>query len=448
MTKSVTSHCIFDEFDVMFYSMRWIISLLFFFWSSLLTAEVLDVNRILRLEIHSSINPATYNYLKNAFAEAKKQDCDLVLIRLNTPGGLISTTKDILSLFGESDVPIVVWVGPSGATATSAGAIIASAAHILLMSEGTGMGAATPVQMGKDVPKDARKKAISDLVTLTQSLARSRGRNSQGLGEMISAAKSFGPQQALKKGFIDGIVNTEKELLNYLGGRDFILKGNKKTVAMKEFQLISFDMDWGQRLLNILAHPSLAYILFLLGAALIYLEFQAPGGLVAGAMGVLSLILAAIGFQVLPLNFGALGLIIASLIFFIMEIYVVSYGALSFVGLGALLTGSLFLFRTDNSYLELSQGVIFGAIGTIVLFLIFVAMVMLKTHKYIGKKRFNGAVGKSGKICDLLEKNDEYYIYQVKIGGELWRAETKNPRKPGEFCKILDQDNENMLLKI
>ena len=433
--------------------MKWVISLFLFFllpWSSLSAlsaAETLEVNRILSLEVRSSINPATYNYLKNALEEAEKQSCDLVLIRINTPGGLISVTKDILSLFGESDIPIVVWVTPSGATATSAGAIIANAAHILLMSDGTSMGAATPVQMEGDVAKDARKKAISDLVALTQSLAQSRGRNPQGLGKMISEAKSFDARQALKKGFIDGIVNTEEELGTYLNGRSFILKGDKKAIAIKDIQTVSFGMDWGQRLLNILAHPSLAYILFLLGAALIYLEFQAPGGFVAGAIGVLSLILSAIGFQVLPLNFGALGLIVASLVFFIMEIYIVSYGALSLVGIGALLTGSLFLFRTDNSYLELSRGVVYGAVGTIVFFLVFISVVMLKTHKYIGKKKFNGAVGKSGKIVALLEKNDEYYVYQIKVGGELWKGQTKNPRELGEFCKILEQNQEDMLLK-
>ena len=428
--------------------MKWLVGFFFLLWTFSLPAEVVEVNRILRLEINSSINPATYDYLKNAILEAEKRDCDLILLRLNTPGGLISTTKDILTVLGESDIPVAVWVAPAGATATSAGAIIASGAHILLMSEGTGMGAATPVQMGQDVPKDARKKAISDLVALTQSLTEARGRNSQGLGEMISMGKSFSSQEALKKGFINGIANNEEELREHLDGKDFILKGTKKTISLKSFQFVSFGMDWGQGLLNILAHPSLAYILFLLGAALIYLEFQAPGGLIAGSGGVLSLILAGIGFQVLPLNFGALGLMIASLVFFIMEMYITSYGILSLIGLGALVSGSLFLFRTDDSYLELSQGVIWGSAGAIVLFLLFVATVMLKTHKYIGKKSFNSVVGKQGMICTLLQKSDECYIYQVKIGGELWRAEAKTHRELGEVCKILDQDRENMLLKI
>ena len=428
--------------------MKRLIAFLLFFWTSLWAAETVVVDRILRLEIRSSINPATYNYVKNALTEAKRQDCGLVLIRLNTPGGLISTTKDILSLFGESDVPIAVWVAPAGATATSAGAIIASGAHILLMSEGTGMGAATPVQMGQDVPKDARKKAISDLVTLTQSLSQARGRNAKGLGEMISNAKSFSSGEALKKGFIDGVVNNEGELREYLEGKGFVLKGDKKTLSLRNFQFIHFQMDWGQKLLNILAHPSLAYILFLMGAALVYLEFQAPGGFLAGSAGAVSLILAAIGFQVLPLNFGALGLMLASLIFFIMEIYVMSYGALSVMGLASLVTGSLFLFRTDNSYLELSQGLIFSSVGMIIVFLLFVSIVMLKTHKYIGKTKFNSVVGKRGKICALLEENDECTIYQVKIGGELWKAESKSSWKPGDICKVLAQDNENMLLKI
>ena len=404
---------------------------------------------IVELEINSSINPATYNYLSSALEDAKKSNHDLLLIRLNTPGGLISTTKDILSLFGESNIPILVWVTPSGATATSAGSIIASGAHILLMSDGTGMGAATPVQMGKDIPQDARKKAISDLVTLTESLNQARGRNSKGFGEVISQAKSFGPEQALKKGFIDGIVNNKKELRQYLDGKSFILKGEKRTIALNQnVQFVAFNMDWGQSLLNILAHPSFAYILFLIGAALLYLEFQAPGGFIAGSLGVLSLLLAGIGFQVLPLNFGALGLMLIALIFFVMEIYIVSYGALSLAGLGALLAGSLFLFRTDDSYLELSREVIFSGVGAILIFVALIAAVMLKTHKYIGKKDYNGLVGKRGKIDNLLEKTDEGFIYQVKVGGELWRAKSTVSLQEGDFCKIVEQDNENMLLKI
>ena len=424
---------------------------LLLFWPGISSGETntTNVQSIMELKVHSSINPATYNYFNSALEEAKKKNYDLILIRLNTPGGLISTTKDILSLFGESDIPILVWVTPSGATATSAGAIIASGAHILLMSEGTGMGAATPVQMGQDVPQDARKKAISDLVTLTESLTQARGRNPKGFGEVISQAKSFSPEQALKKGFIDGIVNNKDELRQHLGGKSFILKGEKRTFALGEnVQFVSFGMDWGQSLLNILAHPSFAYILFLMGAALLYLEFQAPGGFIAGSLGVLSLILAGIGFQVLPLNFGALGLMLVSLVLFIMEIYIVSYGVLSLAGMGALLAGSLFLFRTDDSYLELSQGVIFSGVGAVFVFLSVVAWVMLKTHKYIGKKNYNSLVGKRGKIAQLMTKTDEGYLYQVKVGGEIWTAESTVSLELGDFCKIVEQDNENMLLKI
>ena len=409
--------------------------------------DTIEIKKILRLEIDSSINPATYDYIKSGMQEAKEKECDLILIRLSTPGGLISTTKDILKLIGESAIPVGVWVAPAGASATSAGAIIASAAHVLLMSEGSNMGAATPVMMGKNTPKDLRQKGINDLSALIQSLAEAHGRNPKGLEDMISEAHSFAAREAMEEKFIDAIVNTEKELLKHLQGRKVTIKGKKMALKVINPHFIPFKMDLGQSLLNIFANPSLAYILFLLGAALIYLEFQAPGGFIAGAVGVFSLILSGIGFQVLPLNFGAIGLIIASFILFIMEIFVPSFGVLSLLGVVSLVTGSLFLFRTENSYLELGHEVIFSAVGAIVIFVLLITIVVMKTHKNIGRKNFNDLVGKLGVVCKSMGPSvGGKFLYQVKAGGEIWQAQSDSKLEEGASCKVVEQDQENMLL--
>ncbi|OUR97192.1 hypothetical protein A9Q84_12765 [Halobacteriovorax marinus] len=412
----------------------------FNFFSSVIASE-LQINKILNLEIEAPIGPATYNYLKVGFEKANTLQSDLILIELNTPGGLVSTTKKILTLIGESKIPVAIWIRPEGASATSAGAIIASAAHILFMSEGTNIGAATPIQMSGELEKgDLRNKAINDLKALIQSLAMSRNRNAPLFGEMIEKARSFESQNALKENLIDAIVNTEEELQQNLNNREIKILGKKVTLKVKKIEFDKYEMDLGQKLLNILANPNTAYILFLIGAALFYLEFQTPGGFIAGSMGAFCLVLAAIGFQVLPLNFGALALIGLSFILFILEIYITSYGLITLAALGSFVSGSLFLYRTEDGYISISQNVIISATSSLVLFLFFIFFFILRDHKNIGKKYFNSQIGHHAKIVNFLEHDGEFYIYQVKIGGEIWSFQSSHELKIGDEVEIKNQD--------
>ena len=274
-------------------------------------ARPYPVERIAHLKIKGSINPATLSYLKSSFRRASSPEggADMVAIELNTPGGLVTTTKDIIALFGESSLPVVVWVRPSGASATSAGAIIASAAHFLFMGRGTNIGAATPVALGKgmDASSDQRKKAVNDLAALVESLSGLHKRNPAPFRQMIEQASSFSSQKALEQRLIDGLADEKEELGRKLHQQRFTLKGQSFVLSLEDPQWIDYPMDLGQTILNTLANPSTAYILFLLGLALLYLELQAPGGLIAGGIGALSLIMAAISFQVLPVSWGAPG---------------------------------------------------------------------------------------------------------------------------------------------
>ncbi len=414
---------------------------------SLLQAK--PVYKILSLQIESSINPATFNYIKTGLEKARQENADLMVIKLRTPGGLVSTTKDILSLIGQSEIPIAVWVTPEGSSATSAGAILASGAHILIMSEGTNIGAATPVEMSGDLKsKDIRSKAINDLVALVQSLAETRKRNASLFVEMIQSANSFGAKEAQEKKLIDGIVNNYEEFTKFLHERQIHLGGRDITLEVPSTpEIVHYEMDSGQHLLNILANPNLAYILFLIGAALVYLEFQAPGGLVAGSLGTVCIVLAGIGFQVLPLNFGALGLIILAFILFIIEMFVISYGLLTILGMTSMIFGSLFLYRTDDSYLSLSTPTLFASIGAVAVFLGLIVYIMVRERKNIGTTKFNAIVGKKAKIIALEgEIGDGIHSYQVQVGGELWKASSKILYKLGDFCVI--QDREDLVLKI
>ena len=427
--------------------MRSIIIILFWLFS--LSVQALDVERVLELEVHSTINPATYNYLQEGFKKAQKEQAELILIKLNTPGGLVNTTKDILELFGRSQIPVAVWIYPEGGSATSAGAIICSGAHFIFMSPGSNIGAATPIQMSGDIKEtDLRKKAINDLVALVESLAKARGKNPKHFAEMVTDAKSFEALSAQKMGIVDHVVSNEKELYQYLNGQSVVVSGQKLELRIDKPQVIKFEMDLGQKLLNIFANPNLTYILFLIGAALVYFELQAPGGFIAGALGVFALILAGIGFQVLPLNFGALALLVIAFVMFILEVYVTSFGILSLIGIAALVTGSLFLFRTDESYIEVSSGIIWGASLGIGLFMAFLALFLLKDMR--NKKRetgFNTLRGKPALVMSV-EKHGDHYLYQVKVGGEIWRAFSQNEYQEGDEIDVISEDLDKKTLNI
>lgn len=403
------------------------------------------VDRILRLEINSSINPATLNYLQAGFKHAASEDYQALLVIMNTPGGLVSTTKEILTLFGASDIPVIIWIRPEGASATSAGAIIAAGAHILFMSDGTNIGAATPIEISGDIKQeDARSKAVNDLVALVQSLAETRGRNAKLFGEMIEKASSFKSQEAAENKLTDGTINTVAELKKSLHNRVIKIKGKKFKIQSNEPLIESFDMDLGQKLLDILANPSTAYILFILGAGLIYLELQTAGGFIAGGIGAVCLLLAGIGFQILPLNFGALGLIVLAFALLVMEIYVTSYGILTLAGVASLVTGSLFLFRTDDAYLHLSTTVIFSTVGAILTFVGLIVWVIIRDRSSKHEVAFNNSVGHKATILAMLEPG----IYQVKVNGEVWRAKGATTYQIGDHVMIETQDDSKMELTI
>ncbi len=417
-------------------------------------AQPYPVERIAHFKVKGSINPATLSYLRSSFERATMpaEEIDLIVIELNTPGGLVSTTKEIMTLFGESPVPVGVWVRPSGASATSAGAIIASAAHFLFMARGTNIGAATPVAMGggMDASSDHRKKAVNDLAALVDSLAQVHQRNPRPFRQMIEEASSFSSQEALEQRLIDGLADDTSELEQLLGQRQLQFRGRNLKMSIDPSarpEWVEFSMDLGQKILNTLANPSTAYILFLLGLGLLYLEFQAPGGLIAGGLGALSLIVAAISFQVLPLNWGALGLIVLSFVLLAMEMAVTSYGILSLGGLTSLAIGSLFLFRTDDAYLQFSTAMLASVIAVLAIFAGLVAWVFLRERDKIGGEEFNSLVGLNALVIEEVSSGGgDWFYYQVKVGGEIWKAKSKRPLARGDFARVEGREEKHMVL--
>lgn len=407
-------------------------------------ATPIEIKEISLLSVNSAITPATYDYLKHNFETLP--ETSLIVLRLNTPGGLVTTTKDIITMVGRKKRPFVVWITPEGASASSAGAIIASAAHFIFMSPGTNMGAATPVGLGEDIKEsDGRKKALNDLTAMVRSLSSSRGRPTEPFEKMITNAESYTAKEALKLGIIDGIISSEQQMLNFFGVKKISIDGAERTITAKDTTFRIYEPSTGQKILEVLANPSTAYILFLIGVALIYFEFQAPGGFIAGAVGLCFLILSGISFQVLPLDWGSMGLMIAGIFLLILEVFVVSYGILSIAGLIAFIMGSLFLFHGETGYISVQYPVIFSALGGVALALGLIVWYIYKEEKKQKKADdFFLPIGAQGHVLTVLSSG----VYQVKVRGEIWRAFSDEELKLNEVVEVSEVDGKNLSIKI
>ncbi len=408
------------------------------------TATPLEIRELSLLTVNSAITPATFDYLKQNFETLPATS--LIVLRLNTPGGLVSTTKDIITLVGRRGRPFVVWITPEGASASSAGAIIASAAHFIFMSPGTNLGAATPVGLGGDINDgDGRRKALSDLKALVRSLSTSRGRPAAPFEKMISDASAFTADEARALRIIDGVVSSEKDLLSLVDGKTVVLDGVPRTIVVAAPDVKTYDPSTGQKILAVLADPSTAYILFLLGVALIYFEFQAPGGFVAGSVGLCFLILSGISFQVLPLDWGSLGLIATGIFLLILELFVISYGILSIAGLAALVAGSLFLFHGDTGYISVEYTVIFSALAGAILGIGGIVWYLYREEKQRSKiDDFFLPVGARGFVLTKLSGQE----YQVRVRGEIWRAFADEELSVSDPIAVTEVDPRGLLIKI
>jgi len=406
-------------------------------------AEDYVVKNIKVLTVDSAITPATYDYFKQTFRGGSSNEA--ILIELNTPGGLVSTTKDIITLIGNSDSPVIVWITPEGAYASSAGAIVASAAHLIFMSPGTNMGAATPIGLGGDIQEsDGRKKALNDLSAMVRSLSEERSRNPKPFEEMIREAKSFTDKEAIKLKFIDGVSSSRKDLISKLEGKSIRVKGKEMTLKLDSPQVLEAAPNIGQSILAVLANPELAYLLFLLGVALIYFEFQAPGGFVAGTIGFTLLILAAMSFQVLPLHWGSLGFIILGVGLLILEIFVVSYGLLTLAGLAVFILGSLFLFKGDEGFISIEYPVLLSTLAGVTVSVGLIAWYLIKDAK---KQKLNPSfflpVGVQGVVVKV-----QGLTGMIKVRGELWKYKSEEEFSPGDKAEVIEAETENLVVKI
>lgn len=402
------------------------------------------VKEIASFEINSAISPATFRYLERVKGLSAET---AILIKLNTPGGLVSTTKDILTLLGSQARPVIIWVTPEGGSATSAGAILSTAAHFIYMNEGTNIGAATPIGLGGDIKEnDQRSKAVNDLVALVKSLSESRGRPEAPFKAMIESAKSFTANEALKLKFIDGIVFHRSDIVKNMNAKTVTIQGQKTLISIDpSFEWKEMELDLADEVLAVIAHPSTAYILFILGVALIYFELQAPGGYIAGSLGVICLLLAALAFQVLPLNWVGLGLLLVGIIFLVLEIYITSYGILALAGIGSFIAGSLFLFDSKEAWLMVNYQVLYSTLAAVTLSVGLLSWYLVRENKKVGHTSdFFIPLNETGVIMTELSSG----LYQIKVRGEIWKATCSERLQIHDNVQVVKQSDKDHLILI
>jgi membrane-bound serine protease (ClpP class) len=390
------------------------------------------------IELEGPISPGSAIYVARGLREAKKRGAALSIIRLDTPGGLGSSMRTIVKAILNSPVPVIVWVGPKGAGAASAGVMITVAGHIAAMAPGTNIGAAHPVSAGgKDIDKIMSEKVVNDMASYSRGIAEDMGRNGEWVEKAIRESVSITSDEAVKKNVIDLIAKDIDELLKKVDGKEITLSTGKVTLDTKDLKIVYYQPGFRDKVLGIISDPNIAYILMMIGLAGLYFELSHPGAIFPGVIGAISLILAFFAFQILDVNYAGLLLIILAIILFIAEIKVTSYGMLSVGGLISLTLGSIMLFEDVSVSLKLILPTIILVGG----FFVIVAGLAFRAHMAKPKGGVEGLLGETGVVRERIDPEGLVFVH-----GEYWRARAQEKIEPGENVEVLGVDG--LVLKV
>lgn len=411
------------------------------------------------LDIDGAIGPATAAYFTRTLKEATMNNINLLILRIDTPGGLDSAMRDIIQAIIASPIPIVSYVSPAGARAASAGTYILYASHVAAMAPGTNLGAATPVQISsvqnpfseadKDSPantatkeeekpaeKDTMtKKMVNDAEAYLRSLAQLRGRNVDWATQAVRESASLSADDALAKGVIDLIATDLADLLTRLEGRQVKVQEKTQSLSTQGLIVEVQSPNWRDRFLLVITDPNVAYLLMLIGIYGLFFEFYSPGTVVPGVVGGIALLMALLAFQVLPINYGGLALILLGITFMISEAFLPSFGVVGLGGIIAFIIGSIILIDDGLPVGEMSFGVsrplIAGiALTTAILFLLLIHL-LIKTRRrpvVSGREQLIGAAGE----C---LSNDDHKL-RVYVHSEMWNAHSPIPLTPGQRVRV------------
>ena len=399
-------------------------------------------NRVTVIRIEESINPGTAAFLARGTQQAVEDGAVLIVLELDTPGGLVSSMRTMVKTIMNSPIPVVVYVSPSGAQAASAGVFVVMAADVAAMAPGTNIGAAHPVVAGgKEMDETMNTKMVNDLVAFIKSIANRRGRNADWAEEAVRKSVSITAKEALKLNVIDLMAKDMDDLLLKLEGWPVQTKEGEKKLALKGVSIERVQENLRDKILKTISNPNIAYILMLIGLAGLYFELSHPGAIFPGVIGGISLILAFYAFQTLSVNYAGLLLILLGAILFLLEIKVTSYGLLSIGGVICLTLGSIMLFNTGNTGLRVSWSVMIPAVLVISGFFMAVAFLAVRAHMAKPRTGYQGLIGEVAVAKEPLAPEGKVFVH-----GELWNAVCEDIVPVGTRVEIIGV--ENLLLKV
>ncbi len=375
--------------------------------------------KIVSISINDGINPATAEYIHRGIMTAENENAAGLIINLNTPGGLLSSTRSIVSDIMKSKVPVIVYVSPTGAHAGSAGVFITMAAHIAAMAPGTNIGAAHPVDMQGKSDAIMNEKGTNDAAAFIRSIAEKRKRNIVWAEEAVRTSAALTASEALEQNVINVIAQNTSELLAAVDGKTVEVNGTEKVIHTKNGNVEELPMGWFQKILSRISDPNIAYILMMLGFFGLLFELFNPGAIFPGIVGVICLVLAFYSMSSMPVNYAGVGLIVFGIVLFLLEIKIISHGMLAIGGITSVLLGSLILFRNspEENFVSLSWLLVSVVTSFSGLFFLFLVVMGLKAQKAKPVSVQNNFIGKMAIVLQHLNPEG-----QVMIMGENWRA--------------------------
>ncbi|MDW7772288.1 MAG: nodulation protein NfeD [Desulfobulbaceae bacterium] len=413
------------------------------------------------LTIKGAIGPAVSDYFLRGLARAEKSNARLVILQMDTPGGLDSSMRNMISHILLSSVPVVSYVAPAGSRAASAGTYILYASHVAAMAPTTNLGAATPIQIGglpgspkepdstekeddqedKATPKDAlERKMINDAVAYIKSLANRHGRNAEWAEQAVREAVSLTAEEALESGVIDLTASDLDELLQKIDGREVVMESGKLFLDTRDLAVVRLDPDWRTRLLMVITDPNIAYILMLLGIYGLIYELANPGFVLPGVAGAICLLLAMYTFHILPINYAGLALMALGITFMVAEAFVPSIGALGIGGVIAFVIGSIILM--DDESMRISLPLISGTALFSAGFFLWLIGRLVTLHKKKVRTGVEEIIGSMGEAMEDFTGEGRIWIH-----GESWRAAAGGPVKKGQKVLVVSQNGLTLNVK-